>query len=335
MHKPAIFIDSYISNDENKKWLDYNLCKYVKNNWDVFIISNKMPSFDHFSKIKYFEFDSRNRILNDRSKYKLNCSTQFFYILYENNVNYRVDGSDNIHGFTNWSILYNIKKMCKTLKSFGYTHAIRCEYDVTFKDYDLMNTIFKSFGKTEKSKNCMIIPDIWGCTTNFFLFDVNYIDSKIPDLETEDDYNKFVYKLYGDNISPIFETLFNDLIKNDCEYLNKDHTYTFIENINNCMSDDQGFYRHKIMYNKLFMTPINDNSEFFMFNESKIKSIYVNFSTYNKSNELKSNVIFIEPGSWRKFECNKSVIIKTSDMNMSTSVTFDLNEPCKFTMVKI
>lgn len=336
MKKPAIFIDAYITTDEQKKWLNYNVNNYIKNEWDVFIISNKISSFDNFSNIKYFEYDCRNRILPDVSKYNLSTSLVWFYELFNNGDYYRLDGSSYIHGFTNWTILYNIKKICKVLKNFGYTHAIRCEYDVTFKDYNLMNNVFKSFGETEKSKKCMIIPDGWGCTTNFFLFDVEYLDSKIPELETENDYLNFLNKTYNNNISPIFERMFNDLISKECEYLDKEKTYQYIDKISACESADDSIYRHKICYKKLFMTPVNNNTEFFFYNDkNNQKSIYLTYSTFDEFDNFVTKNIIVDPDRWFKLKCSKLVEIKTSDMPYGKSVKFDLiNEQCRFTLIK-
>jgi hypothetical protein len=213
---------------------------------------------------------------------------------------------------------------------------IRCEYDTTFKNYDLMNNVFKDFGTTEKSKTCMIITDSFGCTTNFFLININYIDSIIPDLETEDDYLKFIHKFYGYNLSPVFEELFFNIIKNDCEYLNKEKTYEYIDNISTCTSSDDSIHRHKIVYKNLFVTPVNNNSEIFFFNTSKNnKSVYGKYITYDDSDTLITENIVIESTRWVKFKCFKSVEIITSDMPEGKSIKFDLiKEPCAFTLTK-
>ena len=335
MKKPAIFIDAFISDKEKKKWFDYNLSKFIKQGHDVFIISNKMPSFDKFEDIKYFEYDSTNRLLTDRSKYTLISHMNWAHQLYDNSGNSCIlQGHTNPHGFTNWTILYNLKKICKVLKSRGYEHMIRCEYDVIFKNYDLMNTIFKDFDTNEKNKTCMILPDEFGCVTNFFLININYLDSKIPEMESEEDYIKFLHSLYGHNLSPVFEELFNDIIKNDCEYLNPNSTFEYIENIGICLSGGDLGHRHKLCYNSIFMTPVNNNTEFFMKNSSIDTNIYLEYTTENSPGHPTSTLISISPGSWTKVECSKFVQIKTSEMKINKSVKFDLSNPCTFTMVR-
>jgi len=333
MKSPAIFIDAYITTNDQKKWFDYNLSNFIKNDWDIFIISNKMTSFDKFSEVKYFEYDCNNRILTDTTRYKISSPLSWFYELYNKEGEYRVEGLSGIHGFTNWTILYNLKRICKVLKKFGYKHAIRCEYDVSFKDYKLMNTIFSSFNNDKK---CMILPGDWGCTTNFFLFDVEYLDSKIPELETESDYLNFMHTLYNTNESPVFESLFKDIVHSECEYLNVEKTFDYIDKISACASSDDSIYRHKNVYKKLFLSPINNNSEFFFYNSSlNKKNIYINYSTFDSFDNLITSNIVLHPDQWILKSCNKYVEVNTSDMMSDESLKFDLvNEPCKFTMIK-
>ena len=335
MKKPAIFIDAFISSGEKKKWFDYNISNFVKQDHDVFIISNKMPCFDKFEDVKYFEYDSKNRLITDQSKYTLHSRINWWNQLYNSaGDSWFLQGQSYTHGFTNWTILYNLKKICKVLKSRGYEHMIRCEYDVIFKNYDLMNTIFKDFDTNEKNKTCMILPDEFGCVTNFFLININYLDSKIPEMESEEDYIKFLHSLYGHNLSPVFEELFNDIIKNDCEYLNPNSTFEYIENIGICFSGGDLGHRHKLCYNNIFMTPVNNNTEFFMKNSSIDTNIYLEYTTENSPGHPTSTLISISPGSWTKVECSKFVQIKTSEMKINKSVKFDLSNPCTFTMVR-
>lgn len=335
MKKPAIFIDAFIDSFDKKTTFDYNLSNFIKNNWDIFVISNKMISFDKFSDIKYFEYDCHNRLLLNRDKFKLISRQQWVkYLLFENGSTH-LYGESVTHGFTNWTILYNLKRICKVLKRFNHDYMIRCEYDVIFKDYNLMETIFKKFGETEKSKNCMILPGEFvnwsgACVTNFFLINVDYLDSKLPELETEDDYLNFMYRIYGDNSSGVFEALFNLLIHNDCEYLDSNETSKYIENLSKNLSETGELgLRHKVMYKSIFMTPVNENREFFIQNFSS-NPIYIEYKTYDSEDRLTSNLDIINPSCWVRKPCKKLVEIKTSEMPNNKSVSFDLSEPCGF-----
>lgn len=332
MKKPAIFIDAFISNDENKKWLDYNLSNYIKNDWDIFIISNKIDSFDKFSQIKYFEYDSRNRILPDRQKYILNSQMHIWSTLYDSDGEKQFKGYDLLHGFTNWTILHNLKKICKVLKNFGYQYMIRCEYDVVFKNYNLMDNIFKSFDSINKNINCMILKSDMGCATNFFLINIDYLDSKLPNLESESDYIDFINKLYGQNLSPVFEHLFNDLIKNDCIYMDTDSTLKNIENLSACISSGDNGYRYKIFYKDLLVTPVNDNTKFFANNLSEKNSVCFKYTTQNTNKETITSIHFINPKNYVLLDCNNFVEITVPNTTTQIDcVRFDLSTPCTFT----
>ena len=332
MIKPAIFIDAYITDEQKKKWFNYNLSNYIKTDWDVFVMSNKMPSFDKFSDIKYFEYDSTNRILNDPSKYKLNSKIQWFNQLHDGIRPLYFRGYSYTHGFTNWTILCNMKKICKVLKRFGHQYMIRCDYDVVFKDYQLMENIFKTFGTTEKSKNGIFVPDLFGSLATFYLLNVDYVDSKLPELETEEDYSKFMYQLYGNNTSPVFEHLLFDIFGKDCEFIDRDECFKNVENVGICVSSGGDFgLRHKIIYKNLMMTPVNDNKDFFIYNSSSSHTIYVELKTYRNESYV-VDTFGVPPLRWFSFSCSKQVEIKTSDMPENYCVTFDLSEPCTFTL---
>ena len=327
MIKPAIFIDAYLSDDNRLDLFNQNLRSYKDCGYDIFVISNRISHFEGFSNLKYFEYDSVNRILVDKTKYTLISKLEWWRELFCSDGLYDFKGESLTHGFTNWSILYNLKKMAVLLKKRGYTHLIRCEYDVVFKDYDLMKSVFKDYGLTEKSKKCMILPGGFGVTTNFFLIDVNLLIDKIPDMESESDYQKFLVDFYGSNKSPVFEELFYNLIDGNYELLNQVETDKNIKHLGYFISNGDLGYRHPVIYGSLFMTPINDNKQFFLCNDSETHTIYVDYKT-NGFEEIYS----LRPNMWLRIHtCKDFVEIKTSEMIKDHFYKFDLNIPCKFT----
>ena len=151
-------MDAFLTDEKRHEIFNYNVSNFIKHGWDVFIISNKIGHFNSFSGVKYFEYDSRNRILPDRNRYDLSRDIMLYYAeLYDSSGKYIFDAVTNTHGFTNWSLLSNMRKMAVVAKEFGHTHFITCEYDILFKNYNLMETIFKGFGETERSKNAMVV----------------------------------------------------------------------------------------------------------------------------------------------------------------------------------
>lgn len=328
MDKIALFIDAFITDEDRYQAFDENIDNFKKAGFDIFVISNKILRFDSFSKVKYFEYDDQNRILKDKYRYSL-CSTLNWWRECDSYSEKKtLKGSSFVHGFTNWTVLYNLKKIANILKKKGYTHLIRSEYDVAFKDYNLMQNIFKNFGLTDNNKKSMVIKSGFGCITNFFLVSVDLILEKIPDIETEDDYEKFLINIYGNNTSPVFEQLFHDLIKNNCEYLDETASNKNLVNLDQFSSSSDAGFRHFNWYRDLFVAPINDNKEFFMVNDSNKESLYVTYKTDGFSEILK-----IVPNGWvRLSNCKNFVEIHSSQMTTDAKLIFDLSKPCTFTL---
>jgi hypothetical protein len=180
----------------------------------------------------------------------------------------------------------------------------------------------------------MILPGGFGCVTNFFLINIDYLDSLIPEMETEAGYIKFMYKLYGCNLSPVFEELFYNIIDKKCEYLDEKLTNEYIEDIGVCFSGGDLGFRHEIVYNNLLMTPVNNNTEFFAKNSSTDSNVYLEYTTEDSSGQSSSTLFLLLPGRWIRCKCSKFVEIKTSQMKYGKSVRFDLSKPCTFTIVR-
>jgi hypothetical protein len=323
MYKLALFIDAFITSEEKHNIFTNNIHKFSQYNWDIFVISNKIFSFDEFSQVKYFEYDCENRLLKDGNRYILPSCTHIWNKFYMGNAVYNFDGMFPSNGYTNWTILYNLKKICKILKQKGYTHLVRSEYDIDFKDYNIMSTIFKNFGKSEKSNIGMgVLGDgktHSGLVASFFLMSVDYLNNVIPELDSEDDYENFMVKTYGSNTSPVFESLFYDLVKNDIEIMDQDETFSYINNPGLCGSDN-GIFRHHSIRKSFVCCFLNDGFDLLLWNDFKEKSILVEL----KVDGIESTLI-LKPSSFNIRNCNYNdcVEVKTSDMDPKDVIRFD------------
>lgn len=348
MKKPAIFMDAFLTDDARHEVFNYNVSNFIKHGWDVFIISNKISHFGNFSGVKYFEYDSRNRILADKSKYIL-PDTMSFYADFSNDTHaYRFDALAPTHGFTNWTLLYNMRRMATIAKKFGHTHFITCEYDVKFKNYNLLDNIFKGFGETEKSKTCMAIRyGTYGCITNLYLISVDFVLERIPEMETEEDYSNFLCTLFGSPSSPIFESLFfNTLIggtidketgeaqATHAEIIPKEQFFDNIEDWGIHISDGDRGLRQYLMYKGTMMSPANNNTKFFLFNLHPKQSVFVEYST-----DTTRSLHLLNPNNWVIMECAGAafVNIRTSDSITQNNpvIHFDLSIPWNATITQI
>lgn len=343
MKKPAIFIDAFISSPERQDLLDYNVNNFSEAGWDVFVISNKMPSFDAFHNVKYFEYDSRNRLLLNRDKYDLPSWLTAWDTLYDSAGNKFVyHGNAPFHGFTNWTLLYNMRRMALAAKRFGHTHFIGCEYDIKFKDYNLLNTIFKGFGDTEASKSAMIISNPgWGVITNLYLLNVDIVLDTIPEMETESDYDNFLIKKYGHLSSPVFERLFREIfvVSTDdgppltAKLIEPEllHSNTHGWNLSNAAGDNG--LRLKIQYKDITMTPVNNNTGFFVRNRAT-HSIYVEYRTQSYQ-----RIVELQPNTWRLWDIlpgEPYIDIRTSQSITQSQdfIRFDLSHRYNATLIE-
>jgi hypothetical protein len=341
MKKPAIFIDAFLSDESRHEIFKYNVTNFIKNDWDVFIISNKMSHFDSFAGVKYLEYDPTNRVLPDRNRYKLKSRMHFTFNLYDGDGNERVlYGYDHFHGFTNWTLLYNMRRMAEVAQRFGHTHFITCEYDMMLKNYDLMSTLFKDFGKTENSKKCMVHPGTgFFCMTNIYLISVDTVLSTIPVLNTEDDYEQLLIRTYGTPLSTVYEQLFADLFikyignweagdATGAELIPASVYWETVDGYGKYMSDGaDGNNRVTMAYNKVYLTPVNDNSQFFVYN-TKESPVFLDYTT-----EGYHTTFLVHPHTWHLLPANTYATAITSDMLVRNhKFTYDLiNRKYEFT----
>lgn len=345
MKKPAIFMDAFLTDEKRHEIFNYNVSNFIKHGWDVFVISNKIGHFDSFSGIKYFEYDSRNRILADRNRYKLISQMEVYANLHSDEKKFRLDAETPSHGFTNWTLFYNMRRMALAAKKFGHTHFITCEYDILLKDYNLMDTIFKGFGDTEKSKTCMIVQNTWeprggfGCVTNLYLISVDFVLERIPEMETEDDYEAFITSLYGEPVSPVFEQIFWEKlveytenpftgvghVKN-AEIIPAERFFNNIEEWGVFISDGDLGLRQGIFYKSLIVTPVNNNTLFFVKNETGKTPVFIEYTT-----DQETKYFVLDRGNWITIPCEgrQYVHIRTSESVSHTNHTikFDLSKP--------
>lgn len=344
MNKPAVYIDAFLADDKRHEIFNRNVINFINSGWDVFVISNKIRDFNLFSKVKYFEYDSTNRILPDRYRYPLPSVIGYQFFVHNSQNTYLFRGKDPIHGFTNWTLLYNLRHMAEIVKSRGYSHLITCEYDLTFKNYDLMNTIFKKFGTTENSTKCMIQRGNFGfgSLTSVYLINVDLVLNTIPILNTEDDYEKFLVSVYGYPKSPVYEELFSNLfIKYDAnsnpttaELLDDEYTESIIDRSTGMMSASEG-NRQRVTYKNLILCPTNDNTHFFIHHmgTTHTNPIFVEY----KTNGYQETFV-INCKCWRLIPCKDTITVKTSEMiqdGINTPKIYNLVDHYDFTFEAI
>lgn len=269
--KPAIFIDAYLNTPEREAIFQRNVQNFIDAGYDLFIISNKIHSFDKFDKVKYFEYDSRNRLLKDRSGYLASSDSDYFhygkdYTFIHNSEKYKFNTYSPIFNTTNLSVLYNTRRICEIVKEFGYTNVLRVEYDCIFESYDLENTLLKGYD-TEDWNNYGLAA--WGCYgvyTNFLYLNVDYFISKIPLIKTDYQYKDFILESFGELKYLTFEKVIAWKL-NKLKVLNRDETDKYVVNTTNTFTSVQSTNRYNFYSGNLLVSTINDHTALLIDNE--------------------------------------------------------------------
>jgi hypothetical protein len=333
MKTPPICIDAYLSGESHHEIFNHNVSNFVRTGWDVFIISNKIHSFNQFHGVKYFEYDAVNRILPNRDRYILPSDMYQFGSFFANDgAKYEFHIKEPAHGFTNWTLFYNMRRMAETVKRLGHTHYIHCEYDINFTGYNLMETMYQDFGKTDLSLRGMVYPNNsgFGCRTNTYLLSVDLVLDTIPFMPTEDDYENFLIGLYGEPASPYFEKMFEDIFVKYVDgvatgvHLITDEQFTSAIDVASTITSDNdtgNARRSLVWYNNSLLCPVHNNTHFLVWNKNN-RLLFVQYTTGNPSS---THLITVPANAWTVFPVSHMVEIITSDMTKTnSSVKYDL-----------
>lgn len=327
-NKLPICIDAFLTDESRHQIFNRNMSLMADAGWDVFVFTNRIHGFTGFSKVKYLEYDNTNRILADRSAYELPSPMYHHRILSDSSGNsYKLYIHEKMHGFTNWTLFYNMRREAETVKRFGYTHYIHTEYDIRYTNTDLMGTLFREFGDTPESLRCMVGHNMWGfgAFTNTYLMNVDLVLDTIPLMNTEEEYREFLIKLYGSPQSPVYERMFEYLFLKDGAYhvLTEENLCSVIDfnSMVGSAGDVGNARRSYVAYGGALICPIHDGTACLILNENT-HPILVEYTTGDPE---KTHHFSVGPGQWITMPASHHIKVVTVDMMASgLSLTFDL-----------
>jgi hypothetical protein len=269
--KPAIFIDAYLSSNEREQAFHKNVNNFIDAGYDLFIISNKISNFDKFDKVKYFEYDSRNRLLKDRSSYITSSDSDYFhcskkYNFYGSSEPHVLFTCSPIFNTTNLSVLYNTRRICEIAKEFGYTNVFRVEYDCIFDRYDFENTFLKGYETEDWNNYGLAGSGCFGVYTNWIYLNVDYFISKIPLIQSDYQYKDFIYKNFGELKYLTFEKILYRIL-NKIKILTNDEARKCVGINTNTFTSDQTYNRFNFYSGKLIVVSTNDHTRVLLDNE--------------------------------------------------------------------
>jgi hypothetical protein len=246
--KPIIVIDAFLDNQEKENLLISNLQKFKKFNIPILLVSNSPISVEIQKQIDYFIFDKENLLFKDKYSYDL----LIFHVLeykefsFKNEFWYKQE-----HGL---SVLCNLTKTMNFAKKLGFTKFIHFEWDYFIHDNDSIKiqNIIDDFVYNDKT--IFLIKDKKEIAFYFWMVDIDYWQSKFPQILKEEDYKNCLKNLKKDNFFQKVEDLF----------------YIFFENTldtKNCLELDE--FKNKFATESKLNLSVSD------FNFSKPNSLYI------------------------------------------------------------
>jgi len=313
--KPLIFIDAYINTPEKEEVFVKNVNNFIDAGYDLFIISNKLVKFDKFDKVKYFEYDSRNRLLKDKYGYK-SASDSCFFIMKKQYIDYMNGNKEEdfnilapIFNPTNLSVLYNTRRMCEVAKEFGYTNIMRVDYDCIFDRYDFENTFLKDAETSDWNNYGVAAPGCFGIYINWVYLNIDYFIKNIPLIKTEDQYKEFLLNNFGELKYLTFEKIIYTLL-NKIRILTPEENELFIGVDTNLFTTDEQTNRLDVFSEKLLVVVANDKSLLVLENQYP-NSIDVNITIDNNSPIIQT----ILPNCSMLYNCVGYKTIKVTHLN--------------------
>lgn len=321
--KPAIFIDAYLNSPEREEIFKRNVQNFIDAGYDLFIISNKINSFDKFEQIKYFEYDCRNRLLNDRTGYLPTNDSDYLYYskkyTFDSGEKHTLSMLSPIFNTTNLSVLYNTRRICEIAKEFGYTNILRVEYDCIFESYDLENTLLKGYD-TEDWNNYGLAA--WGCYgvyTNFMYLNIDYFLSNIPLIKTDYQYKDFIQSNFGELKYFTFEKIIALKLKK-IKVLSREESVKYVIESTNMFTSSQTHNRYNFYSGKLIVVTMNNHTQLI------VDSEYSNPINVTLEFDNESKNITLPPGCFylTNIKDHKNIRVKHNNLVKY----FDTSDPC-------
>ena len=215
--KEIIIIDAFITNSRNKSKLSEFIQSVKKINIPILLVSNTIISEDIIKEVDYYLYDSNNRLFKD---------TFSFYekfILFKNRGGIKFNDI-HLHKQPHaLSVIVNLFNSLNFIKSLGYTHFHRIEYDTVLGDLTLDKIKKTSQRVNENNKKgyfTVNTPDHPSHRFQYFFSEIKYFFQILPLIKDQNDYLNLLTKLYSEckTFQPIEKVMY-DLIHNDSNLL--------------------------------------------------------------------------------------------------------------------
>jgi hypothetical protein len=223
MKKILSIIDCYIHNEDTVDKLELFLDSLLSTDRDILLISNTPIPERIQRKVKFSFYDSNNKLFDENFDYVNDCWSNHWlndFTIHEHFF------SKQYHGL---SVLNNLTNSLSLVKSLGYTHFEKFEWDFKLGDNTIKNIeSLKRICFLNQKKSIFIVnynTDKPEFRFDYFMSEINFFEEHFNKINNQEDYKNFIFNHYGNNnfinveqfLYKCFDGLSNDilLIDND------------------------------------------------------------------------------------------------------------------------
>ena len=192
--KPIILLDAFISDIHDEDILN-NFINSMAGQDDIFLISNTKVKKEIQNKVQYFLYDERNNLFSDGYT---NYDIVFYWTQYSKFKINDVFPHTQKHGL---SVLINLFNSVKFVKSLGYTHFYKMEYDALLGSETIQKIKKTNNDCVENKKKGVFYVDSLIHPTelcaHYFFCECDYFLNNFHNVFSEEDYKSFLLQEKG------------------------------------------------------------------------------------------------------------------------------------------
>jgi len=207
--KDIFLIDAYLNTDKNKKVFIESISRVRDMGFKIFLITNLKPTPEVLEIVNYCFYDEENRNFSDDFEEYPSIS------VFSSNGDVRIQTESYHKQKHSLSVHSNMYRGFEILKTLGYTHCYRMEYDslIHYNDVEKIKLIPQSLGDKKAifyldKNNKHIFYHLWYC-------DIDWMLNTCTKIRNENDYIKRIVEITGKRkFLPAEEFLAEDLKNN-------------------------------------------------------------------------------------------------------------------------
>lgn len=214
MKKEIFLVDAYLDKEKSIRVFKDGMKTIKDAGYEIFLVTNTKPTSDILDLVDYCFFDKENR------KFSTEFEEYPVIGVFNKAGNMEISSHSNHKQKHSLSVHVNFGRSLEIIKSLGYTHVFKMEYDAWVSPDDI--SVLKNIPNRLEEKKALFYLDINNKHVFYHLWygEVQWMLDNITIIKTEEDYINRVIELTGKKkFLPAEEYLAMDLIGKEEEIL--------------------------------------------------------------------------------------------------------------------